>query len=53
MEVKRLKWSNVNFAIGILAVRKGKVWGKDKDPKSERAFRDEEITEGTLHALVE
>jgi integrase len=50
-EAMGLKWSNVNFVTGILSVRKGHVLGKDKDPKTEAAIRDVDITPGMLRAL--
>lgn len=53
MEANGLKWSNVNFEHRILSVREGRVLGKDKDPKTERASRDVEITDGMLQALVD
>ncbi|HUK40062.1 MAG TPA: DUF3596 domain-containing protein [Candidatus Acidoferrales bacterium] len=53
MEANGLKWSNVNFVTGILSVREGRVLGKDKDPKTERAVRDVEITTGMLKALAD
>ena len=53
MEANGLKWSNVNFVNGILSVREGRVLGKDKDPKTERAVRDVEITTGMLKALAD
>jgi integrase len=53
MEANGLKWSNVNFVNGILSVREGRVPGKDKDPKTERAVRDVEITTGMLRALAD
>ena len=37
MEANGLKWQNVNLVTGILSVRQGRVLGKDKDPKTERA----------------
>jgi|RhiMetdeSRZDD1v2_1073273.scaffolds.fasta_scaffold451042_1 integrase len=46
-----LKWKNVNLLSGFLSVRKGHVRGKDKDPKTEVAIRDVEITPGMMEAL--
>ena len=51
MEANGLKWQNVNFVTGILSVRQGRVLGKDKDPKTERAVRDVEITAGMRRAI--
>jgi integrase len=50
-EAMGLKWSNVNFVSGILSVRYGRVLGKDKDPKTEAAIRDIDITPGMMNAL--
>ena len=41
----------VNLVNGVLSVRRGHVRGKDKDPKTERAIRDVEITPGMMKAL--
>src|SRR5262245_61917930 len=46
-----LKWANVNLSTATLSVRKGRVLGKDKDPKTEGAIRDIEITSGMMRAL--
>jgi integrase len=46
-----LKWQKVNLVSGVLSVRRGHVLGKDKDPKTERAIRDVEITPGMMKAL--
>jgi integrase len=51
MEANGLKWQNVNLVTGILSVRQGRVLGKDKDPKTERAVRDVEITPGMRQAI--
>jgi integrase len=51
MEANGLKWRNVNLMTGILSVRQGRVLGKDKDPKTERAVRDVEITPGMRRAI--
>ena len=50
-EAMGLKWSSVNFATSILSVRVGHVLGKDKDPKTEAAIRDVDITAGMIRAL--
>lgn len=50
-EAMGLKWSNVNLTASILSVREGRVLGKDKDPKTEAAIRDVEITPGIMRAL--
>ncbi len=50
-EAMGLKWPKVNFATSILSVREGRVLGKDKDPKTEAAIRDVEITSGMMRAL--
>jgi integrase len=52
MEANGLKWHNVNFVTRVLSVREGRVLGKDKDPKTERAIRDVEITPGMMKALT-
>jgi hypothetical protein len=53
MEANGLKWQNVNLLTGILSVRQGRVLGKDKDPKTERAVRDVEITPGMQRAITD
>ncbi len=50
-EAMGLKWENVNFVTGILSVRCGRVLGKDKDPKTEAAIRDVDMTPGMMTAL--
>lgn len=50
-EAMALKWSNVNFVTSALSVRHGRVLGKDKDPKTEAAIRDVDITHGMMSAL--
>jgi hypothetical protein len=50
-EAMGLKWPNVNLATFVLSVRHGRVLGKDKDPKTESAIRDVDITLGMLNAL--
>ena len=50
-EAMGLKWSNVNFVTSVLSVRHGRVLGKDKDPKTEAAIRDVDITPGMMTAL--
>ena len=50
-EAMGLKWTHVNLATSILSVRDGRVLGKDKDPKTEAAIRDVEITSGMMRAL--
>jgi len=51
MEANGLKWQNVNLVTGILSVRQGRVLGKDKDPKTERAVRAVEITPGMRRTI--
>jgi integrase len=51
MKLVESKWSNVNFVTGVLSVRHGHVLGKDKDPKTEAAIRDVDITPGMAGAL--
>lgn len=46
-----LKWSTVSFVTSTLSVRQGRVLGKDKDPKTEAAIRDVDITPGMERAL--
>ncbi len=53
MEANGLKWQNINVVTGILSVRQGRVLGKDKDPKTEKAVRDVEITPGMRQAISE
>jgi len=50
-EAMGLKWATVNLASSILSVREGRVLGKDKDPKTEAAIRDVELTPGMMRAL--
>jgi integrase len=50
-EAMGLKWTHVNLATSILSVREERVLGKNKDPKTEAAIRDVEITSGTMRAL--
>jgi integrase len=50
-EAMGLKWTHVNLTTSILSVREGRVLGKDKDPKTEAAIRDVEITSGMMRAL--
>jgi integrase len=45
------KWPNVNFVTSVMSIREGRVLGKDKDPKTEAAIRDVDITPGMMRAL--
>lgn len=50
-EANGLKWAQVNLVSRIISVREGRVLGKDKDPKTEKAIRDVEMTPGMMTAL--
>ncbi len=50
-EIMGLKWADINFDQGIVSVRKGRVLGKLKDPKTVVAIRDVDMTIGIRRAL--
>jgi integrase len=47
-----LKWATVNFVTSILSIREARTLGQDKEPKTEAAIRDVDITPGMLRALT-
>jgi integrase len=46
-----LLWPRVNFVSETIAIREARVLGKQKEPKTEGAIRDAEITEGMMRCL--
>jgi len=52
-EQNGLKWEQVNLATDQIAIRAARVLGKQKDPKTEDASRDVDITPAMRACLIE